>query len=115
MHTRTTIVIGGAPDRPVVTRLPDRLVGARGTEFVWEVENNSGAVQEISLERFTDQSGAKHDPLDKRDPERRARPDKVDVIRDRVRQNAAAGVYKYEIWLNGALAVDPEVEIKEET
>lgn len=115
MHTRTSIVIGGTPDRPIVTRLPERLIGGRGTELAWEIENVSGAVQEISLVKFTDETGAGHNPLDKPDPDRKARPDHTAVIRDRIKQNAVFGVYKYEIWLNGAMAVDPEVEIKEET
>lgn len=114
MYTRTTIVIGGTPDQPAITRLPERLVGRRGTEFEWEIENASGRPQEIALAGFSDERGAKQSPLQKSDTERRTTPDKNGVIRDRVRDDAGPGVYKYEIWLNGGLAVDPEVEIKEE-
>lgn len=113
--TRTTIVIGGSAGAPVVTRLPERLVAARGDELLWDVENETGAAQEISLEKFIRASGPpKEPPLTKSDADRRIQASSTGTIRDKVRDYAEGGTYKYSIWLNGKEAVDPEILIKEE-
>jgi hypothetical protein len=113
--TRTRIVIGGNAGAPVITRLPERLVAARGDELVWDVQNDTGAAQEISLEKFT-RAGrpSKEPPLAKSDVERRVKAESTAAIRDQVHPRAEAGSYKYSIWVNGKEAVDPEVLIKEE-
>jgi hypothetical protein len=113
--TRTTIVIGGSAGAPIITRLPERLVAARGDELSWDVENETGEEQEISLEKFVRAQGPpKEPPLTKSDVERRVKAGSTGAIRDKVRDYAEAGSYKYSIWLNGKEAVDPEVVIKEE-
>jgi hypothetical protein len=113
-RTSTTIVIGGTAAAPAITRLPERLVARRGDELVWNVRNDTGATQEISLRGFTGAGDpAAQPPLEKTDADRRLHAGPAGAIRDRVRANAAAGTYKYDIWLNGQLAVDPEVVIYE--
>jgi hypothetical protein len=113
-RTRTTIVIGGTASAPAIVRQPERLAARRGEELVWDISNTSGAPQEISLRGFKDQHnpGAPQ-PVEKNDSDRTVRIDQNGEIRDRVRGQARGGTYKYDIWLNSALAVDPEVVIYE--
>lgn len=115
MKTSTTIVIGGSPEAPVITAEPEQLVARRAHDLEWLIENTSGRAQEISLVGFSHTGGAPlPHPLEKSDHDRKTTLETSGVIRDRVRGNAAAGTYKYEIWLNGAMAVDPEVVIRED-
>lgn len=115
MKTSTTIVIGGSATAPVITTEPEQLVARRGNELEWLVENTSGRAQEIALVGFSPANGsAASHPLEKPDADRKTTLETTGTIRDRVRGNAAAGTYKYEIWLNGAMAVDPEVVIRED-
>ncbi len=115
MKTNTTIVIGGRPEAPAITNEPEQIVARRASELEWRVENASGREQEIALINFSRTSGPQTGhPLEKDDRNRKARVDRNGVIHDRVRGNATPGTYKYEIWLNGVMAVDPEVVIRED-
>ena len=112
--TRTTIVIGGSPSAPRITQLPELLRAPRREPLVWDIRNHTGAPQEISLRGFKERTNpGAPPPLEKRDVDRSVRAGQSAEIRDRVRGNAAAGTYKYDIWLNGVLAVDPDVVIYE--
>ncbi len=112
--TETTMVIGGTPTAPIVTQHPEPLDANTGDKLEWEVINRSGGPQEISLEKFNRKgSPAGRPPLERTDAERRVRTGGTAVIKDRVRPNAQGGSYKYSIFLNGAEAVDPDIEIHE--
>ncbi len=112
--TDTTIVIGGTPTAPIVTQHPEPLDANTGDKLEWEVINRSGGTQEISLEKFNRKgSPAGRPPLERTDADRRVRTGGTAVIKDRVRANAQGGSYKYSIFLNGAEAVDPDIEIHE--
>ena len=112
--THTTIVIGGSASAPRITGLPERLVAQRGKHLLWDISNTTGAPQEISLRGFKERTNpGAPPPLERTDVDRTVRAGQSAEIRDRVRGNATAGTYKYDIWLNGVLAVDPDVVIYE--
>lgn len=113
--TRTTIVIGGSASHPVITREPTTLNAHRGEELIWDVRNETNAPQEISLRNFKRRGEPPPGPpLEKSDDQRKVRVDQTAELRDRVRGNAKGGTYKYDIHLNGQVAVDPDVVIWEE-
>lgn len=112
--TRTTIIIGGSSGAPIIARLPEPLVAARGDELLWHVENETGRTQEISLDRFVKAGGPSNQPpLTKPDVERRVKAESTGEIRDKVRDDAETGRYTYSIWLNGKEAADNAVLVKD--
>ena len=112
--TRTAIIIGGSSGAPVIAPLPERLVAARGDELLWDVENQTGGTQQISLEGFVKASGPTNQPpLTKPDVERQVKVESTGAIRDKVRDDAEAGSYVYSIRLNGEKAADNELVVKE--
>lgn len=114
IKTRTTIVIGGTASAPTITRQPERLVAVRGHQLIWDIENTTGATQEISLRGFRKQDHPPGGPpVEKNDADRTIQAGSIAQITDRVRGDAVRGTYKYDIWLNKALAVDPDVVIYE--
>jgi hypothetical protein len=111
--THTTIVIGGAPSNPVITQQPETLYARPGRLLTWQVQNNNAAPQKIELRGFrkdnipggsraADDTGATVPAGD------------TDRLSTRVHGNARKGDYKYDIDLNGQLALDPDVVIWEE-
>ena len=113
-NTRVKIVIEGTPDAPRIKEPVADMSATFNEPVFWEVVNQSGAPQDICLVQFIRKgTPAKVPPLVKSDPQRCDHVVTTRVIPDTVRPqgDAEVGLYKYNINLNGKLALDPDLEI----
>lgn len=98
-----TIFVFPPPPRskaPVVSTSPERLTVRPGDRVEWTIVNASGLSGKVSIgwvkeNPFKGESGS---PFERR-------------TRDIVRDKAKAGIYKYNVLLDGKVAFDPEIEI----
>lgn len=105
-----TIVLGGTPAEPTVQVCPDPLCAAPGEDIRWTIQDPQNTEAEVWLTGFKPKgSNTKNDPLV--GPERNRMHKKTIV--DRVSPAARKGLYDYEIWLNGKMAADPDILIKD--
>jgi hypothetical protein len=106
----TWIVIEGTPAHPTV-KDPDPLCGHRGDRLLWHIDNRTGGPVEVWLPDFKLKANPSvKDPLAGPNHARKNQPN-PDEIRDVIKPQPEAGVYKYDIWVNGAKRLDPDLEI----
>ena len=107
-----TITLGGTPSNPTVTVGPDPLDAQWGQQVRWRIEDPANTGAEVWLTGFKPKgSSTKKDPLE--GPEQRRKNRGNSEIKDVVRRGATGGLYDYEIWLNGQMAADPDIFIRE--
>jgi hypothetical protein len=107
------IIVSGSPGNWNATQRPDEFEARRGDKIVWDIEFDKGAEGvEVSLRNFKHKKKPNiPDPFDGDVRNRKNRPDPK-KIRDKVKGHAETGPYKYDIHLDGKLALDPEIMIK---
>ena len=107
-----TIILGGTPSNPTVTVCPDPLDAQWGQQVRWKIEDPANTGAEVWLTGFKPKGSSRQDdPLKGPDQSRNTRGNRE--IKDVVRPGAAGGRYDYEIWLNGQMAADPDIFIRE--
>ena len=107
-----TIILGGTPSHPTVRVCPDPLEAEWGQQIRWTIQDPGHTGAEVWLTGFKPKgSSTKRDPLV--GPEQSRRTTGGSQIRDVVKRGAEKGLYDYEIWLNGQLAADPDLMVRE--
>ena len=107
-----TIVLGGTPEHPRVQDCPKLLIAARNQRIVWHIDDRAGTNAEVWVTTFKRKNGGEpEDPLAGPPGNRKAKGH-LQKIRETVKADATAVVFEYEVWLNGKMAVDPEIQIK---
>ena len=111
----TTIVIGGSAHNPTIIEKPDTLCASakKPDTLSWMVSNKTQASQRIDLTGFK-KDNKPNGPRAADDIGDNIPAGGTKTIRTDVKGKAKKGDYKYNIELNGALAVDPDVVIWEE-
>ena len=108
------IVLSGSGDDCGVTTVPTRIDGAnRGQSIHWRVVNNCDDAVTVTVDNFKhrDANDQIKTPLDiLAAPEVPGNQQRV--LRARVRQGADLGTYKYDILMDGQVAVDPDLIIR---
>ncbi len=95
---------------------PDRIEGAeRNNHIIWTVTNGCGSTAEVGVGNFKhlDQGSRPKNPLELR-PFPAIPAGESGNIRGRVRvlPNDDLGTYKYDVLINGAVELDPELVIE---
>jgi hypothetical protein len=108
-----TIIVSGPSGVWTATQRPDKFKARKGDKIVWDIEFEKGAEGvEVSLRNFKHKEKPHiPDPFEGNVNDRKNRPD-TKKIRDKVKSHAETGPYKYDIHLDGRLALDPEIMIK---
>lgn len=102
----TTIFVTAGPTVPE----PVALRGCEGDQVVWRIESSIGPV-EVWIPNFKhDGNPGVRDPLEGPNAGRKNPPGQT-TIRDRIKRGAQTGRYKYDIYVNGKLALDPDLEV----
>jgi hypothetical protein len=104
----TWIVIDPGPTGPVV-RDPAPLCGRKNDRLLWHVVNNTGRPVDVSLPHFK-LHGNPNDPLKGSPGARRNHPN-PDEIHDKIKENPERGIYKYDIWVDNVMRLDPDLEV----
>lgn len=107
-----TIVLGGTASNPTVRVCPDPLDAEWGQQIRWTIQDPGNTRAVVWLTGFKPKgSSSKRDPLVGPDQDRKKQGH--GQIRDVVKRGAEKGLYDYEIWLNGQLAADPDLMVRE--
>jgi hypothetical protein len=105
-----TITLGGTAQNPTVDACPLDIVAAPGDHVRWTISDPGSTGAEVWLKGFRLKGTPTHkDLFDGPDASRKGRTE----IRDKVKRNAEVNHYDYEVWLNGRLAADPDILIKD--
>lgn len=105
-----TIVLGGSAQKPQVDACPPDIVAAPGDRVHWKISDPNATGAEVWLKGFRLKgTSTKKDLFDGADDARKGKRE----IRDKVKRNAPVDHYDYEVWLNGNLAADPDILIKD--
>ena len=97
---------------PYVQQRPAKIKARRKNDVLWGVLNISGAKVKLSLKNFQLLGGSAATPLKFNTNQPLALNHmKVGCIKAKVKDAAAIGTYKYDIYLDGRCALDPELEI----
>lgn len=85
---------------PVVSTSPERLTVRPGDRVEWTIVNASGLAGKVSIGWVKENplKGESGSPFERR-------------TRDVVRERAKAGIYKYNVLIDGKVVFDPELEI----
>lgn len=105
--------IGGQP--VVVGVTPSIQMAYRGDEVIWDIICDEDGI-EVQIGGFTPKAAlAAKQPWKKTDADRKTKTkqDGSASIGDEVTDDADPGDFEYSITLNGSLALDPEVRIRE--
>lgn len=107
-----TIILGGTASNPTVQVCPDPLDARWGQQVRWKIKDPANTGAEVWLTGFKPKgSPSKRDPLV--GPEQNRKNKGNSEILDVVKRGAEKGLYDYEIWLNGKMAADPDIFIRE--
>lgn len=107
-----TIILGGTASNPTVRVCPDPLDAKWGQQVRWTIDDAANTGAEVWLTGFKPKgTSGKKDPLEGPDEKRKNKGS--GEIRDKVKRRAEKGLYDYEIWLNGQMAADPDIFIRE--
>ena len=105
------VVVGTKRGREGILRWPELIRAYQGDRIVWLIANNHRVNVRVALQGF------RHGRLEKA-LDFAQRPNPVDVPRGAIGRIDAkvgrtpSGLYTYAIFINGALAEDPEIEIE---
>jgi hypothetical protein len=111
---RATIGVGGTPGHGKVTRAPEDLVARKRDTIVWDIEFDKGAEGVVVWTKnfILHKTKSNNDPFEGDEKNRKNHPHPRE-IRDKIKNNADTGCYKYDIQLDDTLALDPEIMIKD--
>jgi len=98
-----------------ITQWPERIVAKRGYKVVWVILNTTSAPITVKLGKYrlVNIRGLRN-PLSvaPRGLTVTIPPGDSGTISAQIPKNARRGLYYYDIFLNGAIALDPELEIE---
>jgi hypothetical protein len=115
MHSRleATIILGGTAANPTVHVCPDPLDARWGQQVRWKIVDPQNTRAEVWLTGFKPKGTSMgNDPLEGPDHGRK-NTHTPHEIKDKVKRGSQRGLYDYEIWLNGRMAADPDIMIRE--
>ncbi len=106
-----TITINKTETGEIVVPDTVRKLYAKETHrLLWKIENNTGRAVDVSLRNFKPAKPGSQDPLTNPANERRNFPN-PDEIRDTVKPKANCGNFKYDVYVDGVMKLDPDLEV----